>query len=66
MVIDPKLIDTGEIPIVDVELVAVAESVTATEGSDALELIVRIAVSDPATVGANITDKVALAPAASV
>jgi hypothetical protein len=65
MVIDPKLIDAGEIPIVEVEVVAVPVSVTATEGSDALELIMRVAVSVPATVGANFTDRVALAPAAS-
>jgi hypothetical protein len=58
--------DTGEIPIVEVEVVAVAESVTATEGSDALEFIVRVAVSVPTTVGANVTDRLALAPAASV
>ena len=58
--------DTGEIPIVEVEVVAVAESVTATEGSDALEFIVRVAVSVPATVGANVTHRLALVPAASV
>lgn len=64
--IDPKLIDTGEMPIVKVEVVAVPDNVTATEGSEALELIVRVAVSVPATVGANITERVALAPEARV
>lgn len=64
--IDPKLIDTGEIPTVEVEVVAVPESVTAAEGSDALEVIMRVALSVPAAVGANVTDRVALAPAASV
>jgi len=58
--------DTGEIAIVEVAVVAVAESAIATEGSDAFEFIVRVAVSVPATVGANVTDRLALAPAASV
>ena len=64
--IDPKLIDAGERLIVEVEVVAVPDNVTATEGSEALELIVRVAASVPATVGANITERVALAPDASV
>ena len=49
-----------------VEVVAVPESVTAMDGSEALELMLRVAVSVPATVGANFTNKLALAPAASV
>jgi len=44
----------------------VPDRVTATEGSDAFELRLRVPVAVPAAVGANTTDKLALAPEASV
>ena len=59
----PKLIDPGVTPSVPVEVVAVPERETATLGSDAFELRVRVALSVPAAVGANFTDKFALLPA---
>ena len=44
----------------------VPERATATEGSDALELNERVALADPAAVGAKTTDKLAFVPAAKV
>ena len=61
----PKLIETGvsaSVPAV----VAVPDRATGTEGLDASELRVRVAAAAPVTVGANTTDKLALAPAARV
>ena len=62
----PKLIETGVSASVPVAVVAVPDRATATEGSDASELRARVAEAVPATVGANTTDKLALAPAARV
>jgi hypothetical protein len=66
MVRVPKLIDAGVTPSVLVEVIAVPERETATEGLDPFELMVRVAPSVPATVGENFTDKFALLPAATV
>src|SRR6201988_772753 len=66
MVRVPKLMDPGVTPRVAVEVVAVPEREMATEESDAFELMVRVALSVPAAVGANFTDKLALFPAANV
>jgi len=66
MVMEPKLMDPGVTPKVPGEVVAVPEREMATEESDALELKVRVALSVPAVVGANCTDKFALLPAAIV
>jgi hypothetical protein len=44
----------------------VPDRATANDGSDAFELSVRVPVAVPATMGANTTDKLALAPAARV
>jgi len=57
--------DPGVTPSV-FEVVAAPERETATEGSDAFELMVRVALSVPATVGTNFTDKFALPPAGRV
>jgi len=62
----PKPMDPGVTPSVPVEFVAVPERETATEGLDAVELMVRMALSLPATAGANLTDKFALTPAGRV
>ena len=44
-------------------VVAVPLRATATDGSDAFEVIARLAVSVPDLVGENVTDRVALEPA---
>jgi len=62
----PKLMDPGVTPKAPVEVVAVAEREMATEESDAFELRLRVALSVPAVVGANFTDKFAVLPAAKV
>ena len=64
MVTLPKLMEPGVIP--NVPLVELAEplSATAMDGSDAFELIARLAVSVPALVGEKVTVRFALEPAA--
>ena len=66
MVTVPKFIDPGVNPSVPLEVVALPVRDTATEGLEASELSVTLAVSVPAAVGAKITDRLALPPAASV
>jgi hypothetical protein len=62
----PKLMDPGVSASVPVEFIAVPERETATEGSGAVELMVRIALSLPSTMGANLTERFALTPAGRV
>lgn len=62
----PKLITPGVTPNVPVGLVPMPERAIPTEESDAFEEKERIALSGPVAVGANTTDKLALAPAAKV
>jgi hypothetical protein len=62
----PKLIETGVTPTVPLEVVAVPDRDTETDESDAVELIESVAVSVPVVLGVNVTDKLALAPAARV
>lgn len=64
MVTLPKFMEPGVTP--NVPLVEVAEPLraTATDGSDAFEVIARLAVSVPEVVGENCTVRLALEPAA--
>ena len=64
MVTLPKFMEPGVTP--NVPLVEVAEPLraTATDGSDAFEVIARLAVSVPEVVGENCTVRFALEPAA--
>ena len=66
MVTVPKFMDPGVTPSVPLEVVALPVRDTATEGLEASELSVTLAVSVPAAVGAKITDRLALPPADSV
>lgn len=66
MVTLPKLIELGATLSVPLELVPLAVSDTDTEGSDALDAKVSIALLAPVMVGAKVTDKPALAPAGRV
>ena len=58
--------DPGVNPSVPVAVVPVPDRATTTEGLDAFELRVRVALFVPAMVGANFTDKLALPPAGKV
>lgn len=66
MVTVPKLMDPGVTARVPLEVVALPERDTETEGSEASEPRVTVAVSVPATVGVKVTDKLALLPGARV
>ena len=66
MVTMPKLMDPGVTPSVPLEVVALPVRDTATEGSEAFERRVTVAVSVPAAVGAKVTDRLAPPPAARV
>ena len=62
----PKLMDPGVTPSVPLDVVALPVRETATEGSEALEVRVRVPVLVPAAVGVKVTDRLALLPAARV
>jgi hypothetical protein len=62
----PKLMDPGVTPSVPLEFVALPVRYTATEGSEALEARVRVALSVPAAVGAKVIHRPALLSAARV
>ena len=63
----PKLIAAGATPRVPLLTVApLPVSATATDGLEALEAILRVALIVPDVVGVNATDKFALAPAAKL
>ena len=67
MVTLPKLMDPGVTPRVPLEVVVpLPVRETPTEGSDALELRERVALSVPVVEGAKVTDRLALPPAGRV
>lgn len=63
----PKLIEPGVTPSVPlVTEVPLPVKVTATEGSEASEARVKVALSVPGVVGVNATERFTLLPAANV
>lgn len=60
----PKVMEPGVTLSIPVEVVAVPLRETATEGSDAFDVITTLAVSVPELFGENVTEKFALVPAA--
>ena len=63
MVTLPKLTEEGFIPRVPTEVVPVPVSETATDGSEASELSMRVPLLVPLLAGANVTDMLTLLPA---
>jgi len=60
----PKLMEPGvTLSAPPLELVAVPLRETATDGSDAFDVIIRFAESVPELVGENVTERFALVPA---
>ena len=59
----PNFMEPGATLSMPLVVVAVPLRATATDGSDAFEVIARLAVSVPDLVGENVTDRVALEPA---
>ena len=62
----PKFMEPGLTPRVPFVVVPEPVSETETVGSEASEVIVRVPVLVPEAAGENVTDKLALAPAANV
>ena len=63
MVILPKFIEDGLTARLPAEVVPLPVSETATDGSEASELSMRVALLVPLLAGANVTDKLTLLPA---